>query len=150
MSSRIEARRNASVAVIRPGLATSPSRTAPRVGTSEPALAPHWIPWIFAAKTTAAGLLALLVAFTFDLDQPKWSLLTVFIVAQPQSGYVLAKGFYRIVGTVVGAAVALLLVSLFASECTSCHAILDCGDIKATLWAHLLSLEESSRCVMTF
>jgi len=76
-----------------------------------------WIAPIFAAKTTAAGLLALLVAFTFNLDQPYWALLTVFIVSQPQqSGLVLAKSFYRIVGTVIGAAVALLLVALCAQE----------------------------------
>ena len=71
---------------------------------------------IFAAKTTASGLIALLVAFTFNLDQPQWALLTVFIVAQPQSGLVLAKSFYRIIGTLTGAAVALLLVALFAQE----------------------------------
>ena len=72
---------------------------------------------IFAAKTTASGLIALLVAFTFNLDEPYWALLTVFIVAQPrQSGQVLAKSFYRIIGTVIGAAVALLFVGLFAQE----------------------------------
>jgi uncharacterized membrane protein YccC len=71
---------------------------------------------IFAAKTTASALIALLVAFTFNLDQPQWALLTVFIVAQPQSGLVLAKSFYRIIGTLLGAAVALLLVALFAQE----------------------------------
>src|SRR5246127_240418 len=71
---------------------------------------------IFAAKTTASGLIALLIAFTFNLDQPQWALLTVFIVSQPQSGLVLAKSFYRIIGTVVGAAGALVLVSLFAQE----------------------------------
>jgi uncharacterized membrane protein YccC len=72
---------------------------------------------IFAAKTTVSGLIALLVAFTLNLDQPQWALLTVFIVSQPQqSGLVLAKSFYRIVGTVAGAAVALLLVALFAQE----------------------------------
>jgi uncharacterized membrane protein YccC len=76
-----------------------------------------WIASIFAAKTTAAGLFALLVAFTFNLDQPYWALLTVFIVSQPQqSGLVLAKSFYRIIGTVIGAAVALLLVGLCAQE----------------------------------
>jgi uncharacterized membrane protein YccC len=75
------------------------------------------IPWISAAKTTASGLIALLVAFTFNLDQPYWALLTVFIVSQPlQSGQVLAKSFYRIVGTLIGAAVALLLVALCAQE----------------------------------
>ncbi len=71
---------------------------------------------IFAAKTTASGLIALLVAFTFNLDQPQWALLTVFIVSQPQSGLVLAKSFYRIIGTLIGVAVALLLVALFAQE----------------------------------
>jgi len=72
---------------------------------------------IFAAKTTAAGLIALLIAFTFNLDQPQWALLTVFIVSQPElSGPVFAKAFYRIIGTVIGAAVALLLVALFAQE----------------------------------
>ena len=75
------------------------------------------ISWIFAAKTTASGLIALLVAFTFNLDQPYWALLTVFIVSQPlQSGQVLAKSFYRIIGTVIGAGVALLFVALFAQE----------------------------------
>src|SRR5258705_902505 len=75
------------------------------------------IPWIFAAKTTASGLIALLVAFTFNLDQPYWALLTIFIVSQPlQSGQVLAKSLYRIIGTVIGAGVALLLVALFAQE----------------------------------
>jgi hypothetical protein len=57
------------------------------------------IPWIFAAKTTASGLIALLVAFTFNLDEPYWALLTIFIVSQPlQSGQVLAKSLYRIIG----------------------------------------------------
>ena len=90
------------------------------------ALSPRWkkpfpgtnsIPWIFAAKTTASGLIALLVAFTFNLDQPYWALLTVFIVSQPlQSGQVLAKSLYRIIGTVIGAGVALLFVALFVQE----------------------------------
>jgi len=75
------------------------------------------VPWIFAAKTTASGLIALLVAFTFNLDQPYWALLTVFIVSQPlQSGQVLAKSLYRIIGTVIGAGVALLFVALFAQQ----------------------------------
>jgi uncharacterized membrane protein YccC len=77
----------------------------------------NWVPWIFAAKTTASGLITLLVAFTFNLDEPYWALLTVFIVSQPQqSGQVLAKSFYRVIGTVIGAAVALLFVALFAQE----------------------------------
>jgi uncharacterized membrane protein YccC len=63
-----------------------------------------------------SALLALLIAFTFNLDQPKWAMLSVFIVAQPRSGLVLAKSCYRIIGTLVGALIALLLVALFAQE----------------------------------
>jgi len=36
---------------------------------------------VFAAKKMASGLIALLIAFTLNLDQPQWSLLTIFIVA---------------------------------------------------------------------
>ena len=105
-----------SISPVQVNLAAPPSRAELNLRTAKAILGPKWIPLIFAAKTTASGLLALLVAFTFNLDQPKWALLTVFIVAQPQSGLVLAKSFYRIIGTLVGAAGALLLVSLFAQE----------------------------------
>jgi uncharacterized membrane protein YccC len=89
----------------------------PQLDLKRPFLSTNWVPWIFAAKTTASALIALLVAFTFNLDQPYWALLTVFIVSAPQqSGQVLAKSFYRIIGTVIGAAVALLLVALCAQE----------------------------------
>ena len=116
MSSRNDAWRDLSVAEVRPAQAAQSHGAAATVGVDEATGGQRWIPWTFAAKTTASGLLALLVAFTFDLDQPRWSLLTVFIIARPQTGFVLAKGFYRVIGTLVGAAVALLLVSLFAQE----------------------------------
>src|SRR5229473_5073239 len=115
MSSRADARRRPPAADAQLGSPAPRSEAGPDA-TAKPVIGSRWIPSIFAAKTTASGLLALLVAFTFNLDQPKWALLTVFIVAQPQSGLVLAKSFYRIIGTVVGAAGALVLVSLFAQE----------------------------------
>ena len=72
---------------------------------------------IFATKTTLSGLLALLIAFTFNLDQPQWALLTVFIVSQPrQDGLVFAKSFFRILGTTLGAIVALVLVAAVSQE----------------------------------
>jgi uncharacterized membrane protein YccC len=57
---------------------------------------------IFSGKTFAAALLALFISFWLALDEPYWALLTVFVVAQPDSGLVLAKGFYRLLGTAVG------------------------------------------------
>src|SRR6267378_1080299 len=115
MSSRADARRRPPAADAQLGSPAPRSEVGPDA-TAKPVIGSRWIPSIFAAKTTASGLLALLVAFTFNLDQPQWVLLTVFIVSQPQSGLVLAKSFYRIVGTLIGAAVALLLVALFAQE----------------------------------
>src|SRR3954454_12455092 len=57
---------------------------------------------VFAVKTFAASLLALYIAFWAGLDDPRWSILTVFVVSQPDSGLVLAKSFYRILGTIAG------------------------------------------------
>ena len=69
---------------------------------------------VFAFKTCAAALLALFLAFWLELDEPKWALLTVFVVSQPESGLVLAKSFYRILGTIAGTLVSIALVFLFA------------------------------------
>jgi uncharacterized membrane protein YccC len=64
----------------------------------------------FAVKTFAASLLALYIAFWAGLDDPRWAFLTVYVVSQPDSGLVLAKGFYRILGTIAGLLVAIALV----------------------------------------
>jgi len=65
---------------------------------------------IFSVKTFAASLLALYIAFWAGLDDPRWAFLTVYIVSQPDSGLVLAKGFYRILGTIAGVLVTIALV----------------------------------------
>jgi len=65
---------------------------------------------VFAFKAFFAGLLALFIAFWLGLDEPRWALLTVFVVAQPDSGLVLAKGFYRMLGTIAGVSVSIALV----------------------------------------
>ena len=64
----------------------------------------------FAVKTFAASLLALYIAFWAGLDDPRWSFLTVYVVSQPDSGLVLAKSFYRILGTIAGVLVSIALV----------------------------------------
>jgi uncharacterized membrane protein YccC len=69
---------------------------------------------VFSGKTFAAALLALFVSFWLGLDEPYWALLTTFVVAQPDSGLVLAKGFYRLLGTAVGILVTIALVFAFA------------------------------------
>lgn len=72
--------------------------------------------WIFALRTVSAGLIALLVAYALKLEHPQWAMMTVFIVAQPVAGMVLAKGFYRLIGTLVGAIAAVGIAWLCGSN----------------------------------
>ncbi|HVO92340.1 MAG TPA: FUSC family protein [Terriglobales bacterium] len=73
-----------------------------------------WVALIFALKTFAAALLALFFAFWLGLDEPRWAILTVYVVSQPESGLVLAKSFYRILGTAAGLLVTTLFVFTFS------------------------------------
>ncbi|MBB5428382.1 FUSC family protein [Paraburkholderia sp. CNPSo 3155] len=72
--------------------------------------------WLHLLKTVAAGLLALGIAMLLDLPQPRIAMTTVFVLMQPFSGMVLAKSFYRILGTAVGTVAALVLGGLFAQQ----------------------------------
>ncbi|WP_406855464.1 FUSC family protein [Alsobacter sp. KACC 23698] len=65
-------------------------------------------------KTFSAAMLALWVAFAADLPQPSWAMLTVLVVSQPIAGMVAAKALYRVVGTLVGAVMAVLMVAALA------------------------------------
>ncbi|MBP3125189.1 FUSC family protein [Thalassospira sp. ER-Se-21-Dark] len=66
--------------------------------------------WIFSVKTFAASMLALYIAMAFDLDRPVWSMATVYIVAHPLSGVLASKAVYRVLGTLLGAVVAVILI----------------------------------------
>jgi uncharacterized membrane protein YccC len=86
--------------------------------------------WLFVAKTLTAAFLALWIAYRFDIDNARSAMLTVFIVAQPQSGLVLAKSFYRIVGTLFGLVVTIAFLHWFAQA-------RDLYAIAVTLWIGL-------------
>ncbi|MBA1272385.1 FUSC family protein [Stutzerimonas azotifigens] len=68
----------------------------------------------FACKTLLGAGLALWLAMRFDLEQPQWAMMTAFIVAQPLSGMVLQKGLARVIGTLVGTCMAVVLMGLAA------------------------------------
>jgi uncharacterized membrane protein YccC len=72
--------------------------------------------WIFVAKAMLAAFSALWLAFRLGLDSPNTAMTTTFILALPSSGMVLEKAFYRLLGTVVGCSVSLLIVALFAQQ----------------------------------
>jgi uncharacterized membrane protein YccC len=77
---------------------------------------PTWRDVMFSVKTFGAAMLALYIAFLLNLTQPSWAMLTALIVAQPIAGMVAAKSLFRVVGTVIGASVALALVGAFAQS----------------------------------
>ena len=67
-------------------------------------------------KVLIAILFAMWLSLKFELDQPRTAMLTVAIVMQSRSGMVFAKSYYRLLGTLVGIVVSLILVALFAQE----------------------------------
>ena len=68
--------------------------------------------WIFATKTLVAGMLALYVAFQLNLAYPIWAIGTVFVIANPYSGMTSSKSMYRILGTLLGAIVSVVVTPL--------------------------------------
>ena len=67
-------------------------------------------PALFSLKAFAAAMLAIFIAFSIGLDRPYWAFLTAYIVAQPLAGAVISKALFRVVGTFVGAAAAVIMV----------------------------------------
>jgi uncharacterized membrane protein YccC len=73
-----------------------------------------WRDAVFSLKTFAAAMLAAYIAFMIPLPQPTWAMMTVYIVSQPLAGMVLSKSVFRVAGTMVGAAMSLVLVDLLS------------------------------------
>lgn len=69
---------------------------------------------VVAARTVAAGLAALAIAYWLDLQDPQWAILTVFLVTQQTAGAVAAKSLFRIIGTLAGALFGLAALALYA------------------------------------
>lgn len=72
--------------------------------------------WLFVAKSLLAMYCGAWLAMRLHLEQPSTTMITVAIVMHPQSGMVLAKGFYRAIGTLVGSLAGLLLISAFPQQ----------------------------------
>jgi uncharacterized membrane protein YccC len=68
---------------------------------------------LFALRLWAAVCLALFVAFWLELDNPFWAGTSAAIMCQPQLGASLRKGWFRMVGTAVGAITIVALTACF-------------------------------------
>jgi uncharacterized membrane protein YccC len=73
-------------------------------------------PLLFGLRLWASVSLALYVAFWLQLDNPYWAGPTAAIVCQPQLGASLRKGWFRMIGTLIGAAVSVVLIALFPQD----------------------------------
>ena len=70
-------------------------------------------PLLFGLCLWASVCLALYVAFWLELDDPFWAGTTAAIVCQPTLGASLRKGWFRMIGTVVGAVAIVVLTACF-------------------------------------
>src|SRR5215208_5840001 len=73
-------------------------------------------PLLFGLRLWASVCLALYVAFWLQLDNPSWAGTSAAIVCQPHLGASLRKGWFRMVGTIVGAAFIVLLTVCFPQD----------------------------------
>jgi uncharacterized membrane protein YccC len=80
------------------------------------ALATAGPPLLFAIRLWASVCLALFIAFWLELDSPYWAGGTAAIVCQPQLGASLRKGWFRMIGTIVGAVVIVVLTACFPQD----------------------------------
>jgi uncharacterized membrane protein YccC len=74
------------------------------------------VTWIYIFKVLIAAFLTYWLALRLELPQPRTAMITVFIVMQPQSGHVFAKSFYRLLGTLAGSSMMVVLMALFAQN----------------------------------
>lgn len=65
---------------------------------------------LFSVKCFVAAMLAYYIALRIGLTRPYWAVTTSYIVAQPLAGAVLSKAVFRVIGTVLGAIAAIVLV----------------------------------------
>ena len=70
-------------------------------------------PLLFGVRLWASVSIALYAAFWLELDNPYWAGTSAAIVCQVQLGASLRKGWFRMIGTVIGAAMSMVLVACF-------------------------------------
>src|SRR6266851_6720534 len=73
-------------------------------------------PLLFGLRLWASVCLALYVAFWLELDNAYWAGTSAAIVCQPHLGASLRKGWFRMIGTVVGAVAIVVLTACFPQD----------------------------------
>ena len=73
-------------------------------------------PLLFGVRLWASVCLALYIAFWLELNNAYWAGTSAAIVCQPHLGASLRKGWYRLIGTLVGAVMSMLLTACFPQD----------------------------------
>jgi hypothetical protein len=73
-------------------------------------------PLLFGLRLWASVSLALYVAFWLELDNAFWAGTSAAVVCQPRLGASLRKGWFRMIGTVVGAVAIVVLTACFPQD----------------------------------
>jgi uncharacterized membrane protein YccC len=73
-------------------------------------------PLLFGLRLWASVTLALYVAFWLELDNPFWAGTSAAIVCLPQLGASLRKAWFRMIGTLAGAVMSVVLVACFPQD----------------------------------
>src|SRR5438876_4729081 len=73
-------------------------------------------PLLFGLRLWASVCLALYVAFWLELDDAVWAGTSAGIVCQPHLGASLRKGWFRMIGTLVGAVAVVVLTAFFPQD----------------------------------
>jgi uncharacterized membrane protein YccC len=71
---------------------------------------------LFGLRLWASVCLALYVAFSLELDNAYWAGTSAALVSQPHLGASLRKGWFRMIGTLVGAVAIVLLTACFPQD----------------------------------
>ncbi|WP_052754962.1 FUSC family protein [Lampropedia cohaerens] len=65
----------------------------------------------YTVRTAVAACCAVALAWLLGLEHPQWSGMTVWAASQPMRRHLLEKGFFRIIGTVVGTLFGIVLLT---------------------------------------
>jgi uncharacterized membrane protein YccC len=96
--------------------AAHPSPVARWVDYASGVLQASGPPLLFGLRLWASVCLALYVAFWLELDNAFWAGTSAAIVCQPHLGASLRKGWYRLIGTVVGAVAIVVMTACFPQD----------------------------------
>ena len=104
-----------SVGVDQPAL-TPPGKVSTPLSALSDGLSALPSPLFFGVRLWISVCIALYVSFYLELDKAFWAGITAAIVCQPQLGASLRKGWFLLIGNIVGATMIVVLSALFPQD----------------------------------